>query len=115
MPERLFTWVTPIRCAALPAIQATLEEIGAHRGGNRWLPFSQLPMLHFASLTLFEEQGDDRAATLVFEHNIDRPADAYVNELVRVCRSGLDRIYGECAGYPGVEGTPAAVVEFLSR
>src|SRR5262245_31572076 len=114
MSERLFSWVTPIPGSAVEKLEKALEDINADPEGNKWLPFGRLPMVHFASLTLFPE-GQDGAATLVFENNVDRPAGAYVKTLVDVGRQGLDRIYAGCDGYPGPEGGPEAIAAFLGR
>jgi hypothetical protein len=114
MPERLFSWVTPIQCAAVPHVQKALADIDLDPASNPWLPFRELPMVHFASLTLFPDKAGDRAATLVFENNIDQPDDHYVRELVRVGRAGLDLIYGGCEGYPHSDAPASAVIDFLS-
>src|SRR6516165_7004962 len=118
MAERLFTWVTPIPCPALPEVSTALADIRADPAANGWVPFGRLPMLHFASLTLFVENDGEGTATLVFESNVDssfyQPVDTYVRELVRVGRQGLDRIYSACDGYPDPGAPATEVVRLLA-
>src|SRR5215471_19486119 len=94
MAERLFTWVTQVRSAR--QVEAAL----AAEKDNLALLFGQLPMLHFASLTLFPPERGTNTSTLVFESNIDGPVREYVNELVALGRKTLDRIYAGLDRYP---------------
>jgi hypothetical protein len=113
MAEQLIRWVTPV-CADpvhLEGLRTVLDTIGANPGGNQLLPLSRLPMLHFASLTLFDD--DKNRPMLVFESNIDAPCRGYVGALVRIGRQGLDAIYSGCVGYPGPDAASDAVVRYL--
>src|SRR5262245_43737838 len=115
MAERLFTWVAPIPRGALETVKAALHDIDKDPARNDWLPFGQLPMLHFASMTLFEGADAGQPATLVFESNIDRPVKTYVARLVEIGRAGLNRIYGACDRYPPPDAPSSAVIEFLTK
>jgi len=77
-------------------------------GGNAYVPFARLPMVHFASLTVF-----DRELLLVFESNIDEPLPEYVRRLVAVGRRGLDLIYHGTPNYPPPGAGNAEVERFF--
>lgn len=113
MAEQLIRWVTRV-CpdpVHLEGLRTVLDTIGANPGGNQLLPFSRLPMLHFASLTLFDD--DKTRPILVFESNIDAPCRGFVGALVRIGRQGLDAIYSGCVGYPGPDAANDAVARYL--
>ncbi|HTG88786.1 MAG TPA: hypothetical protein VL914_01285 [Vicinamibacterales bacterium] len=108
MAEQAIRWVTAVDPGRLadPRFRQALEAIALH------LPFAQLPMLHFASITIFEPK--DAPPLLVFESNIDEPLDTYVRQLVNVGRKGLDLIYRGTEGYPHEAGNPE-VVRFFQK
>jgi hypothetical protein len=120
MAERLFTWVTEVPGRdAIERVRATLAT--GSPDANKLLPFKLLPMLHFASLTLFPGgtgapgTGDEPTATLVFESNIDGSVGGYTRELVGRGRKGLDRLYAGLKGYPAVDEPAEKVVEYLRK
>jgi hypothetical protein len=120
MAGRLFIWVTEIPGgAAIDKVRAALAT--GSPDANKLLPFQLLPMLHFASLTLFPGgQGalravDQPTAMLVFESDIDGSVGAYTRELVRIGRAGLDSLYSGLAGYPGLDEPAEKVVDYLRR
>ncbi len=114
MAETVLRWVTRVQPARLPELRAALARIRTDLGKNTPLPLACLPMLHFASLTLFDEGEDEKNPLLVFESNIDRPFRDYVNQLVCLGREGLDAIYSCCDGYPGRGATNAEFGKYLS-
>ena len=114
MAEQLITWVTevspdPADPDRLQRVRDVLATIEADPGRNACLPFAALPMVHFASFTLFDKESP---ALLVFESNIDKPFSLYVSRLVTVGRRALDDIYGGCPGYPH-SGDEASVERFF--
>jgi hypothetical protein len=115
MAEQLIRWVTPIPpdFKQVKKLRELLDTIGKDPGGNALMPFAGLPMLHFASLTLFDEQEHTNAPILVFESNIDGSCRDYVNALLDAGRQGLDAIYSGCEDYPGPAASGHTVARYL--
>ena len=114
MAERLFTWVVPVAPCALAQVRAALDEIRADPSANSLLPLGQLPMVHFANLTLFDADPDQPQA-LVFESNIDGPVRNYLRTLVLVGRRGLNALFPCADGYPSAGEPDEQVVSYLAR
>jgi len=110
MAEQVIRWVTPVAKDRLRGIKDLLKKIDADPGGNAYLPFAQLPMLHFASLTIFDKT---RPILLVFESNVDEPLFEYVCQLVNVGRPALDVLYSGNREYPQPGLADIAIVHFL--
>src|SRR5262249_4619770 len=98
MAERLLAWVVPVTDARLEAVEALLTTIEADPSGNAALPFGTLPMVHFASLTLFDRD-DSARRTLVFESNIDGRVARYVQQLVSEGGAAIDILFADAPGY----------------
>jgi Dyp-type peroxidase family len=83
------------------ALRRVLNDVGERRlGTHPDLPFAQLDMLHFASLTIFHDDklGDD----LIFECAFDGGESEFLDALVGAGNRGLDKIYEHCNGFvPG--------------
>src|SRR5216684_1561705 len=114
MAEQLIRWVTRVPPDHLKGLRRTLDTIDANPGGNALLPFAGLPMLHFASLTLFDEGDNASDPILVFESNIDAPFSDYAGALVHIGRKGLDAIYSGCGSYPPPTAGDDEVVSYLA-
>lgn len=71
---------------------------------NELVPFARLGAVHFARFVILDEAKDLRGnligPSLVFVSNIDAPLKGYLDELMAVAGSGLDRIFSNCEGYP---------------
>lgn len=90
------------------ALKARLAALGSRNpDAHPDLPFNQLPMLHFASLTVFDDPTQDYGDELVFESSFDGPFDGYVDALVRQGGRCLEEICGYCQGYPSPDGLVA--------
>ena len=112
MAERLFTWVTNVD----PACASHIKEVLAKEEPCLMQSLGRLPMLHFASLTLFPPREGAAASTLIFECNIDGPRDRYIEALVVACIPSLDAIYRCVDGYPPPgDDHQKAVVRFLEH
>lgn len=114
MAEEVLTWATRIPPHRLDAVRRTLGDIA----GNPEYPglrFRRLPMLHFASLVLFDEDPHQTDPVLVFEVNIDGPLKRFVRKLARVGRRGLDALYTDCDEYPGPAATHKEIVSHLMK
>jgi len=92
-------WVTAVSPDPdrLRNLRDVLKTIAADPRHNPLLPFAELPMLHFASFTLFMVKP---TPLLIFESNLDGRIDRYISQLVSVGREGLDAVYRACPGYP---------------
>ena len=109
--------VVPVDVEQKPAIRALLERAGADSAGNDLVPFGRLPGTHFGRLLILDESTDLRGAPLrpllMLMADVDGPADAYLERLVEVSGSGLDRLFGGCEGYPSGGSGPAGRLAFL--
>ncbi len=102
MTQTIFTIITEVEPAEIGALGAVLDEMGADPAANAVLPLGSFENLHFASLTLVEK--DDLAPTLIFEHNVDGPADEWLGTLVNRAAVGVEALYTHCVGYPAGGG-----------
>jgi hypothetical protein len=105
MAHTILTFITTIDPAKLEALTALLAEIEHDLRGNPHLPFPCLRSLHFGSLTILEDMGDEHgrknfAPYLVFEHNFDGTLETYLEELLDCAAPGLERIYSHCLECP---------------
>ncbi len=69
------------------------------------LDLSRLTMLHFACFAVLDENEtpkatDPIAPCLLFEATVDGDPDSFLDELIELCGTGLDHIFGHCDGYP---------------
>src|SRR5437762_9102660 len=112
MNQEVFTCVTPIPTPALYAsVERALRTVAAADPDGQHL-FGKVPMLHFASVTLF---GDAADGLLVLESNIDGSITRYLTQLVRFSRATLNTIYSGLPGYPAAGQPHGDVVEYLER
>lgn len=105
MTHTILTFITTVDPAKLEALKALLAEIESDLCGNPYLDFSCLKSLHFGSLTICEDPGDENGRRhfdpcLIFEHNFDGTLEPYLEELLDCAAPGLDRIYSHCLEYP---------------
>jgi hypothetical protein len=116
MPEKVLRWVTPIpqNRAEFDAAITAIAAIRTNPADNAFLPFGKLPMVHFASLTVFDQKPHDTNPVLVFECNIDKPYQAYLETLVEVGRRGLDALFAGDPGYPA-GADHGKIVRFLEH
>ncbi|GAB5447705.1 hypothetical protein [Gymnodinialimonas sp.] len=97
-----------IVASLLPGHQAAVQEILKPFGTvcpdteNDSFGFAQITTLHFASLCVFDDI--EEGWSLLFEHNIDGPIEAHIDNLLSVAEA-LDGgafllgLYGHCAGF----------------
>jgi hypothetical protein len=106
--------IAPDRRASLDAAANALQQAAdapAHA------PFGAIPMLHFASVVIFEDDPVRRLpALLVFESNIDGPVDPYVDTLVLAAAADLHALFGCCRDYAvATPGNRAGIADYLRR
>jgi hypothetical protein len=90
----------------------TLGAMAADTAGNAGIPFERLRNVHFARLFLTEPARPQ----LVYMSDVDGTAEEHLEDLVEVAGSGLDTVFGHCAGWPtgaGVGGRER--LAYLSR
>ncbi|HET9051803.1 MAG TPA: hypothetical protein VFO60_08870 [Candidatus Dormibacteraeota bacterium] len=114
------TIVATIAAERVARVRTLLEEMGADPAGNATVPLGALDGVHFARLFVTEAavgpDGTPAPAHVVYMSDVDGSADAHVAQLADVAGDGLDRVFGDCAGYP--RDRPAAHAEridFLRR
>jgi hypothetical protein len=99
--------VAPLRSGERE-LRERLERAGAEPGSNEFVPFAALEGTHFGRLLLLDQAVDlDGAAIpacVILMSDFDGPLDPYLERLVDLAGAGLDRLFGQCEGYPG--GTP---------
>jgi hypothetical protein len=111
MKSTLLTFVDEVVPAKRPALGQALADLGQLAGQPPFLPFSQIPTLHFASVVLFDTRGF--VPLLVLESNFDGELDTYLDQLVRAAEPWLGRLFGCCAGFPSSLPVPVALAEYL--
>src|SRR5262249_8882333 len=72
--------------------------------GNPFIPFGKLATTHFARLVVLDETADleqrPLPALLVLISDFDGSVDRYLDALVDLAGSGLDKICAHCVDYP---------------
>jgi Dyp-type peroxidase family len=130
MTHEVFSIVVPV--AGMGAAAALRQRINPARDARQpipGLPLDRLPMLHYASLVVFdgqevrEEPGrigrwfgrSARTFTtgprLVFECCIDGPRDTFLDALLHIGGAALHEIFSHCVGYPAGAGAGAGAQE----
>ena len=73
------------------------------------IDFGALDGLHFARLMMAPadvgRSGARLPASVILLADLDGPADAHLEQLVRTAGAGIDTVFGHCEGYPA--GEPA--------
>jgi hypothetical protein len=98
MAEGLITWVVPVARERLDTVERLLKRIDDSPAANAELPLGDVPMLHFANLTLFERDGS-AGRTLVFESNIDGKVEPFVEALVAAGKAAIDTLFADAPDY----------------
>ena len=115
--QSALTIVVPVDAERKPALRTLLQQAASDPAGNDLVPFGRLPGTHFGRLLLLDEATDLRGAPLrpllMLMADVDGSADAYLDRLVDVAGSGLDRLFGACDGYPAGRPGPDDRLAFL--
>jgi len=105
------TVLAGVKRGRVEALQVLLKEMGTDAAGNDVIPFGLLTTTHFARLLLLDEVEDPRGgklpAKLMYLSDVDEPVQHHLDELVEHSGAGLDRVFGNCEGYPGGRGAPS--------
>lgn len=111
--------VTNINSGQEGAVRSELETVGSSVESTKGAPFSSIPTVHYAAWLILpgvkEKSGGQGPARLLLETNYDGTLENHLDELVKHCRSELDRLYQYCEGYPAPSArTPDTVRAHLS-
>lgn len=97
MKQTVLTIITEIDPQQVGQLKSILAEIEGDLCGNRYLPFAQLSLLHFASFVIIDQPA--APSILVFENNFDGDLSPYLDQLLGVAGPGMNQIYQCCIGY----------------
>jgi hypothetical protein len=97
MKQTVLTIITEIDPKKIEQLKGMLTEIQGDLYNNRYLPFSKISLVHFASFVIVGQKGAN--SLLVFENNFDGDLSDYLDQLLSVAGTGIDRIYQCCIGY----------------
>jgi Dyp-type peroxidase family len=135
MTHEVFAIVAPVDRTRVEALRQRVNPARDGRQPIAGLPLDHLPMLHYASLTVFdgqevrEEPGrigrwlgrQGRTFTtgprLVLECCIDGPRDLFLDALLHIGGPALDDIFSHCVDYPpaGDDGLRTWIVAHIRR
>ncbi|MDH5750257.1 MAG: hypothetical protein OEY85_13180 [Rhodospirillales bacterium] len=110
MKHNIFTVVTSVERESVDQLRqylVNLNYLGAAPKDDP-LGLTRLPMLHFASLFLFDDPKD--GWFLVLESNIDGEIDPYLDALAKEGAACLAKIYSYCGGAPST--SPSALPNY---
>ncbi len=110
MRQQIATYILPVESDQEATLERLLSRVAADSGPNALLPFSKLPQLHFASMTLFPRDAEGFGPVLVFENNIDGPLRTYLNDLLAIGQPALHQILAHTTGYPASEAPQTATI-----
>ena len=100
MSHSVFTIVTCVRRDQLRRLKCVLQEIETNHATNPYLPLTSFSSLHFASLTIFDDEAQPQLdPLLVFENNVDGTIDAFISLIVETALAGLIEIYSCCTDF----------------
>lgn len=86
------TVITPI----IPEKLEILKNVLAAIQQNPSTSIAKIATIHFARWVII-----DKDTRLLFTSNFDGSFETYIQDFVREMPQGLDRIWGNCVGYPG--------------
>lgn len=106
MKQTVLTILTKVGPDRVSDLRTLLDGMGSDVEHNPYIPFTDLKLLHFASLVL--NQDPVYGAYLVFENNFDGSLDSYLEDLYAHAAEGLHTIYRCCSDYHTPNATDKA-------
>lgn len=97
MKQTVLTIITEIDSKKIEQLKSMLAEIQGDLYNNRYLPFSKISLVHFASFVIVDQTGSP--PLLVFENNFDGDLSDYLDQLFSIAGVGIDQLYQCCIGY----------------
>lgn len=97
MKQTVLTIITEVDPQRMRQLKGILAEIESDLCNNRYLPFSQISLVHFASFVIMDQPNSP--SILVFENNFDGDLSGYLDQLLSVAGNGMNQIYQCCIGY----------------
>jgi hypothetical protein len=114
LSHSVFTIVSSVRRDKLLQLKQVLQQIEADHATNPYLPLTSFSSLHFASLTIFDdEEQPDLDPLLVFENNIDGTIDDFISLIVKNAVAGLIEIYSCCTDFRVVNRSDDGMRDYL--
>lgn len=86
------TVITPIDPEKLDTLKQVLAAVQANPSSS----IARISTIHFARWVIIDDD-----CRLLFTSNFDGSFEDYIQDFVREIPEGLDRIWGNCIGYPG--------------
>jgi hypothetical protein len=97
MAEQVFCWTATVpNPRHRTAVRRLLRAINRRLEHDAEAVSRNLPMVHFASVTLFESGDHAAAPVVIVENNIDGPYAAYVKALVAAAERPLRKVFSRC-------------------
>jgi hypothetical protein len=111
-----FTVITDLRADAstLAALRRTLAEIRRDPADNPHVPFARVGGVHFASFVIVDND-PAHAPMLVFDVAHDGPRAAMIDQLLAVCRAGLEAIFAAADGFDRATDLRAFLISHIRR
>jgi hypothetical protein len=114
--QQSLTIVAPVRDGAEHDVESLLRSMGDGVANGSVIDFGALDGVHFARLMMVPaDTGAGFPASLILLSDFDGPVDAQLDGLVKTAGAGIDRIFGQCTGYPQGEPDEHARRDFLRR
>jgi hypothetical protein len=112
MKQTILTFLTKVNSDRVSELTMHLEVMARDVENNTYIPFTDLKLLHFASLVLNDDP--DYGAYFAFENNFDGPLDPYLEDLYAHASEGLHKIYSCCLDYSAASAADkAAMLSYL--
>lgn len=98
-PLTIITPVDPIKLEHLRNLLNSIQNPDIE--SNNLIPFLKIKSVHFVRFVLIESGTDKYPVQLAFSSDFDGNERAFLTELIREAKEGLDEIYNCCIGYNG--------------
>ena len=108
--------VDPTRIERLEKELAHLRKDPAH---NEVVPFAKIPGCHFGRIVFLPATKDLRGRAiepqLMMLSDCDGPSSEHLTSFVDTAGDGIDRLFGNCVGYPRLPATRQKRVDYLRK
>ena len=108
MKQTILTFISKVKPDRVSDLRKLLDSMGADVEHNPHIPFTDLRLLHFASLVVHDDPS--YGAYFVFENNFDGPLEPYLEDLYAHASEGIHSIYGCCQDYRAASASDKAQI-----
>jgi hypothetical protein len=112
MPQVAVTVVAPVRRGREQALSRLLRSMGDGVSNERVIAFGRLSGVHFARLVLVPPAEAGGFSSLIYMSDVDGSQAGHLEDLAGQ-GEGIDRVFGQCDGYPDAPATAAERAAFL--